>query len=96
MNTSPSWHFPITGTVYPRIYTFNWHILDLPSKGGIHPESIFLYKEHLVCKVYLLAGVFPLVSFLLHCIFLLLLFFLKVLFGSQIAETACDKASTSD
>lgn len=38
----------------------------------------------------LLAGVFPLVSFPLHH------FFLKVLFGSQISETACDKASTSD
>lgn len=84
----------------PVIYSYKRRTLlqdaDIWHNSICLPNRLPLQKVHsstrniLFTRFILLAGVFPLVSFPLHH------FFLKVLFGSQIAETACDKASTSD
>lgn len=84
------WSIPIKGGLTLLQDTGIWHNpICLPNRlplQKVHSSA----RNILFTRFILLAGVFPLVSFPLHH------FFLKVLFGSQIAETACDKASTSD
>lgn len=71
-----------------RLFCKMWALDMLPI--CLPSESISFCKEHFVYRVYFVSRCIPTSKFSSAP------FFLKVLFGSQIAETACDKASTSD
>lgn len=71
-----------------RLFCKMWALDILPI--CLPSESISFCKEHFVYRVYFVSRCIPTSKFSSAP------FFLKVLFGSQISETACDKASTSD